>query len=162
MQEKRGIWGGSMLRQRPEVNQVLPPWNEADRPIMSQRHAKLSLCTGHKDQWTMKKQEMCPRHNLFCPSDCGTFVPPVPCLSCPSLVFEWQLLIFQVSIMSCFFTAFMVWNYQVHLLMHFFSLFASQCSVYIVDEWTYLDRRSRPLLRIQQALDLIHEWLGQM
>lgn len=60
-----------------------------------------------------------------------------------------------------FFTALVIWNYQVPLLMDF-SLFASQCTISIADDWMSDEQITRPPVKIDKALEsqVTHELLG--
>lgn len=101
---------------------------------------------------------MGPGHTPCSLSSCRDLIPAVPLLGMPCPCYwNGQSLIFQVSITSFFFTALMIWNYQVHLLMDFLP-FASQCTIYIVDDWMNLEQIPRPLVRIDKALESQVTW----
>ena len=111
-----------------------------------------------KDTCELRKNRICAQDTFsFSPSCHGTLYLLLFCI--PYYV---NSLIFQDSIKFFFFEALMIWNYQVHLLTGFL-LSASQHSVYSVNEWMSLKQVSRPLWRIDTALEshLLCELLGE-
>ena len=93
--------------------------------------AELTVCMDQRDMCELRENRICALDTLpFSPSCHGTLY--LLLLYFPYCV---HCLIFQVSVMSFFFKVLMISNYQVHLLMDFFLLPASQCSVYSVDAW---------------------------
>lgn len=129
VQEKRGILGGGVLKESPELSQASLPSNDAGTCQACHREsaAELTLCMDHKDTCELRENRKSAPDTLpFSSSCCEYLVPTVPLLQTPFPCYlNDRLFISQVSIMSCFFTALIIWNYQVYSLMNFL-LSASQ------------------------------------
>lgn len=113
------------------MTQASPPSKDAATCQSCHREstAELTVCMDQRDTCEPRENKICALDTLpLSPSCHGT-------LYLLLLYFPYYVncLIVQVSVMSFFFKALMIWNYQVHLLMDFFLLSASQSSVYSVD-----------------------------